>query len=143
HAETEQLLASISSILIGVDGKGLVTRWNAFAEQAFGIPAENVLGRPLAESGIRWLRADSVDRILRCQGTTQSTRLEELPFETAQGKYRFLGMSVNPVKADGHSQAGLLLLGSDTTERKTLEEQLRQAQKLEAIGQLAAGIAHE
>ena len=35
------------------------------------------------------------------------------------------------------------MTGADTTERRGLEEQLHQAQKLEAIGQLAAGIADE
>jgi signal transduction histidine kinase len=40
-------------------------------------------------------------------------------------------------------EGGVLLLGADVTERKHLESQLAQAQKLESIGQLAAGIAHE
>jgi signal transduction histidine kinase len=44
---------------------------------------------------------------------------------------------------DNANRLGYYLLGIETTERKTLESQLVQAQKLESIGQLAAGIAHE
>src|SRR5262249_53016440 len=41
------------------------------------------------------------------------------------------------------SLAGILVLGEDRTEQRQLEQQLVQAQKLESIGHLAAGIAHE
>ena len=50
---------------------------------------------------------------------------------------------MNPIKNDEAEFSGFFLLGADITERKTLEAQLVQAQKLESIGQLAAGIAHE
>jgi signal transduction histidine kinase len=47
------------------------------------------------------------------------------------------------MKEAGPDDWGVLILGRDITERKLLESQLAQAQKLEGIGQLAAGIAHE
>jgi PAS domain S-box-containing protein len=57
------------------------------------------------------------------------------------GDVRQVEIAVNPIEFGGH--AAHLVLIVDVTERKLLEDQLKQAQKLESIGQLAAGIAHE
>ncbi len=75
--------------------------------------------------------------------TTQSIyRCENLTYERA-GKTRFLGLQVMRIPAPDGEQIGFIITGADITERIGLEVQLRQAQKLEGIGQLAAGIAHE
>jgi|GEM_PF-893945 len=57
------------------------------------------------------------------------------------GEVRLVEIAANPIEFGG--RPAYLVLIMDVTERKLLEDQLKQAQKLESIGQLAAGIAHE
>jgi len=76
-----------------------------------------------------------------CAGR-EMRRVEALPF-VIDGETRFLGLTLNWICAPEERIDELLIIGSDVTDREILGQQLRQAQKLEAIGQLAAGIAHE
>lgn len=141
--ETEEILSSITAILIGVDENDTIFRWNAVAEKTFGIPAASLLGGPFAESGIKWEWVAILRSILECMGGSATKALREIPYTTPDGKPGFLALNVSPiVKTDGRP-GGYLLFGSETTQQRNLQEQLSQAQKLESIGRLAAGIAHE
>lgn len=142
HAETELFLRSIPSMLIGMDPQGRITRWNLTAANTFGIDDREAEGRTIEDCGIRWLHPEMKAEIARWLATESCFRCDNLPYEH-EGKTRFLGFQILRIPVQSGEPAGFIITGADVTDRRVLEEQLRQAQKLEAIGQLAAGIAHE
>lgn len=142
HAETSRLLMAMSDILIGIDARRLITHWNSAASIAFGLPESEALGKPFDESGISWDWSTVLGAVDRCIRTGERVRIEDFRFGQATGKQGLLRLSLFAITPDGEA-SGVLLIGEDVTERRVLEGQLAQAQKLEAIGQLAAGIAHE
>ena len=143
HAEMEQLFASISSILIGIDSENQVTRWNRAAREIFGFEESEIIGKPFLEVPISWNRDQIIKEMFVCRKKGQPIRLDDIRFLQRDGKDGFLGLTLNPVLSENSDSAGILILARDITARKLMESQLAQAQKLESIGQLAAGIAHE
>ncbi|HYD53423.1 MAG TPA: PAS domain S-box protein, partial [Gemmatimonadaceae bacterium] len=119
-----------------------VTTWNPAAERLFGWSAEEVIGQPLPtipepeseESRARRLAlAAGVDRMQSYE--TQRRRRDGALIDVATAAATLLD-------ADGRPR-GLVEIDLDVTERRKLEARLRQAQRMEAVGQLAGGIAHD
>ncbi len=142
HDESELFINSVPSILIGLDSDRRITRWNLTAANTFGLAKEDVHGRPLSHCGIRWVDRAIETEIDSWQNIEVSRRYDNLSFERGD-EPRLVSITVTRVSFSAEEAIGLLITGVDVTDRRNLESQLRQAQKLEAIGQLAAGIAHE
>ena len=149
HAQTEQLLSSILSILIRLGPTGVVTYWNSVAERTFGIAAQAALGRPLSDCGVRW-DSERVQACLgECRRTNRPVSLDEVFYTRVDGQHGCAGITVVPMR--GADQGlDILLIGADVTERKQaeaerarLQRQLLQAQKMDTIGRFAGGIAHD
>ncbi len=143
HWQLEQLISAISSVLIGLDPHGRIVRWNAAAENVFGIQAADVLGKNLDALPIEWQKERLAAALDGCRRKKKAHRVDDLRYTRPDGQPGFLGLTVNPVSMDHDREVGILIMGAEITQRKLLEAQLAQAQKLESIGQLAAGIAHE
>ena len=143
HREIEQLLAEIPSILIGVEADDRISQWNARAEDILALSRADVLGCPLADSPMSWDTAAVLEGVRRCRRQQRAIELDNIKFTRLDQSNGFLRLTLSPFQLGAADHLSVLILGQDITDRRLLESQLAQAQKLEAIGQLAAGIAHE
>jgi PAS domain S-box-containing protein len=143
HEENQCLLASIPLILIGFDVGGRVTKWNQVAEAILGVGAGAAVGKPIEDLSVPWDAKKVAKRLRECLAERRCTEIKELVLKRPNEEPAYLNLSITPVAGDDGIPRGALLLGTDITERRNLETQLAHAQKLESIGQLAAGIAHE
>ena len=148
-AERDALLARLqlhiarmplSYVLFDADFR--VTDWNPAAERALGYARAEALGKTpfdLIPPGARE-RTDALLARIRAGDMAAHAVHENL---TRDGRTVTFEWFNTPLTDAGGRFTGLLCLGQDVTHRAVLEEQFRQAQKMEAVGQLAAGVAHD
>jgi len=141
--EKEQLLSAITSLLVSINPEGIVTHWNEPAAHGFGLTAEETVGRPFRSLAISWDWDFLQHELDRCRQTRQKIQLPECTIPQTNGPSRTLALALHPLAPTRGGGAGLLILGSDITEQVVMQQQLEQRNKLESIGQLATGIAHE
>ncbi len=105
-----------------------------------GWKREDMIGRTPAELFL-WEKPGMADQWVETLARQERVRDQEAKIRTERGELHEVLVSMSPVNMGGRPH--LLLLAQDIEERALLERQLRQAQKMEAIGQLAAGVAHD
>ncbi|NDY55279.1 PAS domain-containing protein [Desulfovibrio sulfodismutans] len=142
NQDIELLLSSIGSIMISLDGEGAVTRWNRAAAEMLGLSGRQALGGLLFDLDIGWDWEPVREAIEACRRTGEAVRVDEIRLRTA-GRERFLGLTANPVPSPDGQSRGVLILGRDITGIKVREAMASHEIKMQSIGRLAAGIAHE
>ena len=140
----ETYFEKLPFIIIALDEKNKVVHWNAMAENFFGLSKDEVLGQSVAnlmsKMGWKEIMGISANDYLQDRCNLQ----KEIRYNRPDGSTGFMDFKViDFLDLPDPDERMVLLVGSDITEFKIMQGQLAQAQKLEAIGQLAAGIAHE
>jgi two-component system, cell cycle sensor histidine kinase and response regulator CckA len=124
--------------ILAVDRDGTILTWNHGAEAILGYREDEIVGRnvdvllapgevPTAIEEIA--RGGIVDREARCRHK--------------DGHYVTVSATLSPVLDDDGAVVGSSAIVRDVSDRKALEEQLRQSQKMDALGQLAGSVAHD
>ena len=142
-AESEGLVGAVSSILIGLDEQDCVIRWNAAAWQVFGVSAAMALGHPLRSIELHWDWNVVNSAIQQCRAQRQAIRIHEVSYSDPSNTNQVLGITVSPILGEEEELSGVLILGKNITQQRQFEAQQAMAQKMESIGRLAAGVAHE
>lgn len=140
-----QVLTQAGEAVFSTDLDGVVRTWNPGAEELFGTPASVALGRGLGAVLARGDRAGSRGDLASAlvEAVAEQRRLEdELEFGSGVGRGVAIAR-VSPLVGPGDEPQGMVGVVSDVTRLRELESELRQTQKLDALGRLASGVAHE
>ena len=139
--EKTALLSKVEAFFIRLTAEGVVCEWTGQAETLLGIPRTQALGRWLHNLSIGWDGAIVQEAVQQVRTTVETVRLEKVKLTKDDKRPRFIKLVISHYLKDG--DLDVVLVGEDITDRLMLEHELFQAQKLESIGHLAAGIAHE
>ena len=140
--EQAALLDKAQDAIIVLDLEDCVVYWNKSAERIYGWSAEEAIGQSLKQL---FFRGDSPPELLE---TIRSVKergewVGELREFTKDGRQIIVQARPTLIR-DGQGQPkGVLIINTDITERKLLEEQFLRAQRLESLGILVSGIAHD
>ncbi|HNV72887.1 MAG TPA: PAS domain S-box protein, partial [Candidatus Ozemobacteraceae bacterium] len=140
-------LHSIGDAVISTDTDGRIVRMNEVAEKLTGWSQAEAVGKPstdvfrIVQGEARQQCANPVEKVLASGEHVELANHTVLVSRT--GREYQIADSGSPIRDRDGQIVGVVLVFRDVTEQYVLEERLRQSQKLEAVGQLAGGVAHD
>src|SRR6201993_4115651 len=136
------IVDSSQDAIIGKNLDGTITHWNKGAEHMYGYTAAEMIGRPISVLAPKE-RADEIPTILEKIRRGERVEYFETLRVTKDGRYLHVSISVSPIHDAEGKVVGASTIGRNITAQKKIEDQLRQSQKMEAVGRLAGGLAHD
>jgi PAS domain S-box-containing protein len=145
EARKGAMLEAAIDAVITMDESGRITEFSPAAERTFGYSRDNVIGKELADvlvpPDLRERHRGGLARYLATEEASILGRRVELRAMRADGQEIPVEVAINRIDVPGPPTfTGYV---RDISAQRRLEESLRQAQKMDAIGQLAGGVAHD
>ncbi|MEZ4524786.1 MAG: PAS domain S-box protein [Desulfobacterales bacterium] len=138
----EDIVQSSNDAIVGISVDGIIQTWNRGAREIFGYEAHEAAGNHISLFVPRERIHETFEIIDNIKKNRRVERFETVR-KRKDGKMIQVSVTASPVKNSLGAVTGASIITRDITEKSILEEQVRQAQKRQAIGTLAAGIAHD
>jgi two-component system sensor histidine kinase PilS (NtrC family) len=140
--ETDDILRHLNSGLLTVDASGHIIYFNRAAERILGYSEENVKGMACVD-----VFSERMPELAACLMNGVTSRMgyprRELEIVNTSGRRLPMGLSTSILTEDSGELRGVIAIFSDLTEAKELEAKVRNSDRLAAVGELSASIAHE
>jgi PAS domain S-box-containing protein len=138
----DTVVQSSHDAIISLNTSGIILTWNSGAERIFGYAAKEAIGQSILFLSTLD-RLDEIPRLLERIKRADAVEHFETVRVKKDGTKINVALTLAPIKNLDGQVVGVSSVARDVTESKDLEDMLRQAQKMEAMGQLAGGVAHD
>ena len=136
------IIDSSEDAIIGKDLEGVITAWNRGAQRIYGYTPEEMIGKSINLLTAKD-RPDEIPKILERIRRGEHIANYESVRIAKDGRRLDVSITISPIREFGGRIVGASAIARDITAQKRAEEHLRQAQKMEAVGRLAGGLAHD
>ena len=136
------IVDSSQDAIIGKNLDGIITHWNKGAQHMYGYTPQEIIGRNISILCPKD-RVDEIPGILEKIRHGERVEYFESVRVTKDGRRLNVSVSVSPIHDQDGRIVGASAIARNITGQKKIEDQLRQSQKMEAVGRLAGGVAHD
>ncbi len=142
RVDTNYILENMSSGVLVMDSVCRIVTMNVAAEEILEMKKDEAIGRHVDEALGRRI-PDLAHELVQSLSMERGKRRHEIAAHSRDGKDRPLGISISLLTDGGDRRRGVIAVFQDLTEVHEMRERVRKADRLAAIGELSAGIAHE
>ncbi len=140
---TSRVLSVANALIVALDAEGRVLLFNRKCEEVTGWSEDEIRGRFLWDDLVPEERIAATRQEFSRITEADLPASRERPWKTRDGKERLILWNSSVARDEIGQILWIILTGIDVTEQRELEDRLRHAQKMEAVGTLAGGIAHD
>ncbi len=138
-----RIFETAQAIILVLDTDGRIVRFNPFMEEVSGYRLEEVRGRDWFETFLPQSDWDRIRKVFQRALANEPIRGQINPILTRDGRERIISWYARTLTDAEGRITGVLSVGHDVTEQQEAQARLVQAERLAAIGQMVAGLAHE
>jgi len=140
--ETDDILRHLNSGLFTIDRYGKIIYFNQAAEDILGFKEDMIKGRDIRDIFSARM-PELVENLIKVLNSEKRSPRSDISITNKEGNKVPIGISTSLLLNDKGSIRGVIAIFQDLTETKKLEEKIRLADKMAAVGELSAAIAHE